>query len=762
MQTNLKDAYELYEEGLQYYNQNDFAKAVELFTSAADNGSAEALCKLGVCFLNGEGVEKNLKAAFDCFFEAANKGVVEAQNRLGVRYGRGEGVEKDEMEAVRWYKIAAEQGYDKAQFNLGFCYKNGSGVEKDEKAAFEWYKKAAEQGDAKAQWRLGACYKNGTDVEKDEKAAFEWYKKAAEQGYDKAQNSLGECYRFGYGVEIDEKKAFALYIEAAKNGNRVAAYNIGECYQNAQGTEKDNRTAAAWYEKSAELGYAHSQCVIGDFHLDGLGSYVKDEAAAAEWYRKAADQDFAEAQYKLGVLYEDGRGVPENQAEAVKLFILAAEHGHTEAKYKAGCCYQYGDGVDKNYEKAIIEFTLAAEKGHKDARRHLDDLRDKIHISKELEQEIEKRKQAEILWEQAEKELAELQSMEQDTDELSDRELLVQLLAVAKENLAVSKATSTEVTEVRSDTTEIKADVKRIVEVMNDVGSEIKDLRTLYKDDMDKFFREAEAKVNRELETSIKEPLKNARETLQLHFGDIWDKLLEDTRKSLVSSWTMWEQCKNYKDGSFDFSGIIICATGALENELKRIMFYGLTSYMLSNPDGAPIKDKIQSFAKTDFFTLATISYICSGGIKIDKTKFEGAEKDIFDQLREDYLKSIMFDDIMTKYKYKVGINDRNNKGLRPVTRYTDFFTKWIFDLDGMPVSKANGFHDDGSLVAKIEYIKENFRNKSAHTDTISGYAAEECCDMIINCPEQLEVIRSVIKQIYQLIDITKISYNDL
>ena len=42
--------------------------------------------------------------------KAAEKGDADAQCKLGVCYLHGEGVEKDEHEAVKWYRKAAEQG----------------------------------------------------------------------------------------------------------------------------------------------------------------------------------------------------------------------------------------------------------------------------------------------------------------------------------------------------------------------------------------------------------------------------------------------------------------------------------------------------------------------------------------------------------------------------------------------------------------------------------------------------------------------------
>ena len=48
--------------------------------------------------------------------------------------------------------------------------------------------------------------------------------------------------------------------------------------------------------------------------------------ALQEW-QPLAEQGDVSAQYNLGIIYANGRGVPENDAEAVKWYSKAAEQG---------------------------------------------------------------------------------------------------------------------------------------------------------------------------------------------------------------------------------------------------------------------------------------------------------------------------------------------------------------------------------------------------------------------------------------------------
>ena len=60
------------------------------------------------------------------------------------------------------------------------------------------------------------------------------------------------------------------------------------------------------------------------------------QTALKEW-KPLADQGHADAQFFLGVMYADGRGVPEDDAEAVRWFRLAADQGHAYAQPQPRC-----------------------------------------------------------------------------------------------------------------------------------------------------------------------------------------------------------------------------------------------------------------------------------------------------------------------------------------------------------------------------------------------------------------------------------------
>ena len=172
---------------------------IDALLAEATEGDAIAQFNLGLCYHNGDGVEKDDEKAVEWYTKAAEQGHPDAQYTLGMVYGYPwsyEGVVQDFKKAVEWFALAAEQGHSEAQFILGLCYDMGNGVAQDFEKAVEWYTKAAEQGHTQAQYSLGLCYENGKGVAVDFETAVEWYTKAVESSkpdpYVQAQSRLNK------------------------------------------------------------------------------------------------------------------------------------------------------------------------------------------------------------------------------------------------------------------------------------------------------------------------------------------------------------------------------------------------------------------------------------------------------------------------------------------------------------------------------------------------------------------------------------------
>lgn len=145
----------------------------------------------------------------------AESGDAEAQCRLGFIYDQGNGVPQSYEKAAALYQKAAEQGHAEAQFRLGYFYKYGQGVQKSDEKAAELFQRSAEQGDRLGQAFLGKCYDDGEGVPQSYESAVFWYRRSAEQKYVWAQFILGWHYLVGRGVEQSDEQAVFWYREAA-------------------------------------------------------------------------------------------------------------------------------------------------------------------------------------------------------------------------------------------------------------------------------------------------------------------------------------------------------------------------------------------------------------------------------------------------------------------------------------------------------------------------------------------------------------------
>ena len=232
---------DIFEQALEFYDNGQHEKAVDLFSLLAEQGHIEAQYFLASCYENGQGGPVDEKEAVKWYRKAAEQRNSPAQWSLGICYEYGKGVQVDQEEAVKWYRKAAEQGDASAQWALGRCYKDGKGVPVDEKEAAKWYRKAAEQGDADAQYCLAQCYEAGYGGEKNNIEALKWYKKAAENGSEEAKDhlfsqieSLKEEGMAHYNKNEFEE-AVKLFLEAAEGGNAFAQKMLGICYFNGRG-----------------------------------------------------------------------------------------------------------------------------------------------------------------------------------------------------------------------------------------------------------------------------------------------------------------------------------------------------------------------------------------------------------------------------------------------------------------------------------------------------------------------------------------------
>lgn len=308
-----------------------FQRAAAAASRGAQAGDSRSKYVLGRLNFDGLLWEQDYAKALNWFRSAAQDGYAPAQHHLGTMYDLEFGLPRDPQKAAEWYRKAADQGFAQAQRGIGMLHHLGTGVGLDLKKAAAWYEKAAAQGDAPAQNELCAMYLEGTGVDKDFSKALPMCRKAAENGEMDSQFRLGVIYHQGYGTPVDPKAAALWYRRAAENNQPEAQANLGVLYLTGLGLDKDEKAAAEWLGKAAEWGNIPAQATLGGMYLEGTG-VAKNEKEAAVLYRKAAESGLASAQSMLGWMLQTGTGLPQDEAEALVWYRKAAAQGDETAK----------------------------------------------------------------------------------------------------------------------------------------------------------------------------------------------------------------------------------------------------------------------------------------------------------------------------------------------------------------------------------------------------------------------------------------------
>ncbi|PIE00676.1 MAG: hypothetical protein CSA81_13570 [Acidobacteria bacterium] len=168
-------------------------KAVEFWEKAAQAGSPEAKCNLGILYENGDGVAQDLDKAREYYDEAARGGAEAAYYNMARLFDNPEYPDYDLYIAILLYKKAAETPDYDACYQLALLYE-GEHEEKNLQKAAEWYKKGADAGHIPSQYNLGALLYHEAETEEQINEAVFWFEKAAAQGDEDAQDALEQIH----------------------------------------------------------------------------------------------------------------------------------------------------------------------------------------------------------------------------------------------------------------------------------------------------------------------------------------------------------------------------------------------------------------------------------------------------------------------------------------------------------------------------------------------------------------------------------------
>lgn len=384
-----------YDHALKAYTQQDFTTAIMIWLPLAESGDKDSQFKLGQLYTNRQLKAHNPEKAEYWYKLAANQGQLEAQTTLGLMYLNGEGVVKNLRLAAKYLLFATRNEHGKSrsaksiqkrkeQFSENETKDYQKGLQaytnKDYTTALMLWLPLTNTGNANSEYMIGKLYMELEGERKNPHKAEYWLQRAAENGHQEAQTALGLMYFNGDGIEKDlvlaskwllkasakeksEDSPIAPVVENTQKKKKISPFNLGMiAYQ-----KKDYITAIMLWHPLALEGNPEAQLMLGNLYMREAGIY-KDPSKGLSWYQKAVSQGDIKTSRSLGLMYLYGDDIKKNTSQAIDLLLKAARLGDAQAQFELGNIYLEGKIIGANTPKAAYWYEQAANNNHKDAQ----------------------------------------------------------------------------------------------------------------------------------------------------------------------------------------------------------------------------------------------------------------------------------------------------------------------------------------------------------------------------------------------------------
>ncbi|MGE3319300.1 MAG: SEL1-like repeat protein [Candidatus Berkiella sp.] len=361
--------------------------AITWFSDCAQQGNTEAMYQLAALFLS-PGPHQKVDEAQSLLQTAAENGHALSMLKLGKLYHEGTVIPKDDSKALYWYSQAnsqnqpeaeyelamlllketweinedpvhllnkaAEQNYVPAQLALAKIYQDGQKVPRNEANAFSWYLRAAKMADPEAYYQIGLSFVHGQLRQpKNMDLGVDYLKQAAELNYMPAQYTLANLYLDGNAVLVDRQQAMDYLMQAANSGWIDAQLKLAQALIEFSLPQYD-KAAFHWLQKAGNHQHIEALYQLANCYHDGIGTAV-DYAESLRLYKDLASREFYPAHFKLGQMYFEGKGVEKDIDTAKKWLLSAALYKDQDAQ---NWLKQYFDETDETLADKNLEGEL--------------------------------------------------------------------------------------------------------------------------------------------------------------------------------------------------------------------------------------------------------------------------------------------------------------------------------------------------------------------------------------------------------------------
>ena len=179
-----------------------------------------------------KGVEGTMKA-ISAYKELAKKNDPKAIHELGLIYLKGDGIAKNLNQAYDYFQQASDLGNIESTYMLGKIYLSSKTKYYNPKKAYNTFIDASNKNHAKSQLMIGRFFLMGEIVDKDYEKALYYFKLASKQKEYDANCYIAYMYASGLGVFPNFGRANNFAEAQYKNGNKLCVkvwndYNLGK------------------------------------------------------------------------------------------------------------------------------------------------------------------------------------------------------------------------------------------------------------------------------------------------------------------------------------------------------------------------------------------------------------------------------------------------------------------------------------------------------------------------------------------------------
>lgn len=446
------------------------------------------------------------------------------------------------------------------------------------------------------------------------------------------------------------KKSWQWITKAAESGDSISIAQQAYYLFAGIGTQKDQREAINLFEKAAEQNNLNALAFLGNAYEKGL-SVTPDEEKAQNYYQRAAAQDITD---------------PEN--ETLSLYWMAD-------------AYKRGEFILQNLDFSEQCFQQSKEMLY---------LGNTLYGSSLVS--IQPKRMQLYLTRHQKKEARRFQENHRRTEQLKTKIITLQTINDTQEKV---------ISEQLQTITEQFQKINALQDMLTAYQNSLANVRSVWTktestiQNSEDFFAAIE-ELSRIMAESHETEYEKAKKALKERFGEYWNRLQPDSQIGLISARTLYELSIQQNATTFDFSGVCISATSALELELKKIFLTDYVKFVKKEsliPDTWPEalrywSSNSQKWKAKDRFTLGDLPYI------LESTQTRGSA------LLNNYLKSIL------------------NSNLRKAND------------PRKPFLTAKG--NRPSFLNRIDNLREKYRNPAGHAGAVDKESAKNCCYQIM------------------------------